>query len=210
MAGKTFLAFPAHAQPTILLIWQEAHYLNQCWPDSLMHICSTRGRWWRWFKEQWIYISDSYDHSKAATQQGPFIFSGKQALQRSQGINSNCVHFAGTVPGFTEKCLIYCKYHQTSNIRHLNRQLNCWSLTCGWSIACRRCSNYIFILDVTPGFNGSGKDSCKMRRETSKFWDLLCLILTDLMVHVHLQHFTITAIMWKLISLEWKNRSVYV
>ena len=22
-----------------------SHYLNQCWPDSLMHICGTRGRW---------------------------------------------------------------------------------------------------------------------------------------------------------------------
>ena len=28
---------------------------------------------------------------------------------------------------------------------HLSRQLNCWSLRCSWSIACRRCSNYIFI-----------------------------------------------------------------
>ena len=22
-----------------------SHYLNQCWPDSLTHICGTRGRW---------------------------------------------------------------------------------------------------------------------------------------------------------------------
>ena len=22
-----------------------SHYLNQCWPDSLMHTCDTRGRW---------------------------------------------------------------------------------------------------------------------------------------------------------------------
>ena len=39
----------------------------------------------------------------------------------------------------------------------------------------RRCSNYIFILDVTPGFNGLGKDNCKSRRETLSFgiwWDL--------------------------------------
>ena len=26
-------------------------------------------------------------------------------------------------------------------------QLNYWSLRCSWSIVCRRCSNYIFILD---------------------------------------------------------------
>ena len=39
----------------------------------------------------------------------------------------------------------------------------------GWSIAYRRCSNYIFILDLTPGFFGLGKDNCKTRRETFNF-----------------------------------------
>ena len=48
-----------------------------------------------------------------------------------------------------------------------------------WSIACRRCSNYIFILDWTPGFNGLGNDNCKTRRETCKFWDVVELILED-------------------------------
>ena len=72
-------------------------------------------------------------------------------------------------------------YHKTSNIRrtlakkkkkktHLSRQLNCWSLRCSWSIACRRCSNYILILDLTHGFNGLGKDNLKTRRE--KHWGL--------------------------------------
>ena len=51
----------------------------------------------------------------------------------------------------------------------VNRQPNCWSLRSSWSIAYRRCSNYIFILDITPGFNGLGKDNHKTRRETSKF-----------------------------------------
>ena len=37
----------------------------------------------------------------------------------------------------------------------------------------RRCSNYIFILNLTPGFNGSGKENCKMRQETFKFTDLV-------------------------------------
>ena len=45
----------------------------------------------------------------------------------------------------------------------------CWSLRCSWSIACRRCSNYIFILNLTPGFNKLHKDNCKTRRETFKF-----------------------------------------
>ena len=36
---------------------------------------------------------------------------------------------------------------------HFSRQLNCWSLRWSSSIACRRCSNYIFILHLTLGFN---------------------------------------------------------
>ena len=58
--------------------------------------------------------------------------------------------------------------------------LNCWSLRCSWSIACRRCSNYIFILNLTPGFNGLGKDNYKMRREALKFWNWVCLIFETL------------------------------
>ena len=38
-------------------------------------------------------------------------------------------------------------------------------------------ANYIFILDLAPGFNGLGKDNCKTRQETFKFWDLMRLIL---------------------------------
>ena len=48
--------------------------------------------------------------------------------------------------------------------------------------ACRRCSNYIFILDLTPGFNGLRKDNCKARREWVKFWDLVRVILRDFTV----------------------------
>ena len=42
---------------------------------------------------------------------------------------------------------------------------------------CRRCSNYIFSLDLTCGFNGLGKHNCKPRQETFKFRDLVDLIL---------------------------------
>ena len=57
------------------------------------------------------------------------------------------------------------------------RQLNCWSLRCSWSIACWRCSNYIFLLHLTLGFNILRKDNFKPRRETFKFCNLVCLIL---------------------------------
>ena len=38
-------------------------------------------------------------------------------------------------------------------------------------------ANYIFILDLTPGFNGLGKDNCKTRRELSRFYELVRRIL---------------------------------
>ena len=54
---------------------------------------------------------------------------------------------------------------------------NCLSLRCSWSIACRRCSNYILILDLTPSFNRLHSDNCKTRQETFKCRDLVRLIL---------------------------------
>ena len=52
-----------------------------------------------------------------------------------------------------------------------------WSLSCSWNIARRRCSNYIFVIDLTHGFNGLGKDKFKTRRETFNVRDLMLLIL---------------------------------
>ena len=48
------------------------------------------------------------------------------------------------------------------------------------SSACRRCSNYIFILNLTSGFNGLGIDNYKMRREAFMLWDLVRIILDNL------------------------------
>ena len=69
-------------------------------------------------------------------------------------------------------------YRKTSNISRIpSRQLKCRSLRCSRSIACRRCSNYIFILDLTSGFTGFAKDSRKTVREYFKCWVLVRLIL---------------------------------
>ena len=70
----------------------------------------------------------------------------------------------------------------THTVKSINKctsteKQNYWSLRCSWSIACRRCSNYIFIMDFTPAFNGSGKDNCKTRCETFKFYDFVHFIL---------------------------------
>ena len=89
----------------------------------------------------------------------------------------------------------YCAYTVKLYYKtYLCRHLNCWSLRCSWSIACRRCSNYIFILNWTHGFNRLGKDNCKTRGETFKFWDSGCLIWDTLRyIVVLLTHFSASA-----------------
>ena len=54
-------------------------------------------------------------------------------------------------------------YRQVSNIRG-TLVGNCWLLRCSWSIACRCCSNHIFILHLILGFNILCKDKCMPRR----------------------------------------------
>ena len=79
------------------------------------------------------------------------------------------------IPYFTTKAAIL-DYRQYKT--HFSRQLNCWSLRCSWSIACRRCSNYIFILHLTPGFNILRKGNCKSRQETFQF-GIWCTYIRD-------------------------------
>ena len=75
---------------------------------------------------------------------------------------------------------VYLRKHRPSNLYYksfLGRLYTCWSLRCSWSIACRRCFNYIFIVYFTPDFNGLGNDNWKPRRKTWKCGDLVSLIL---------------------------------
>ena len=85
-----------------------------------------------------------------------------------------------TIPGLFISA--FYTYRQVSNIRRtlVSNKIVDHSDVVFWSIACRRCSNYIFILDLTPGFIGLGKDNYKTRRETFKFGDLLRFILETL------------------------------
>ena len=66
-------------------------------------------------------------------------------------------------------------YRQTSNIERtlIGNKIVDYSNVIGASRVWR-CYNCILILDLTPGFNG--KDNCKMRWETFKFWDWVRLV----------------------------------
>ena len=66
----------------------------------------------------------------------------------------------------------YLEYHKTANIR---RNLIGNKTVDHSDVALIR-YNYIFILDSTHGFNGLGKDSCKMKREPFDFLDVMRLI----------------------------------
>ena len=60
---------------------------------------------------------------------------------------------------------------------HISRQWSCRSLRCSWNIVCRRCSNYIFILYLTHGFNRLTKTNTRRDVKQISFWDLVWLIL---------------------------------
>ena len=73
-------------------------------------------------------------------------------------------------------------YHQTPDVSRIsvgnNTTFRCsLSNADSWGIACRRCSNCIFVLDLTPCFTGLGRSTCKTRREAFKCWELVCLFL---------------------------------
>ena len=71
----------------------------------------------------------------------------------------------------TKKIQHTLKHSKTSNISRIlegNKIVDRTDV-----VACRPCSNYIFILDLTPGFNRLGQDNCKMRQEPSTVKSLI-------------------------------------
>ena len=88
-------------------------------------------------------------------------------------------HHHGQAMGYTyfiEDWNFY--YHKTSNISCtlVGNKIVDHSDVVG---ASRRCSNYIFILYLTPGFSGLGNNNCKTGQETFKFWDLVHLMIAN-------------------------------
>ena len=97
----------------------------------------------------------------------------QQYCQRKKfiGVSNHLIHTENTRAESTAPPIkyAYAFFYTTVNIwygTHLSRHLNYWSLRCSWSTACRRCSNYIFFLALTPGLIGLGKGNCEKRRET--------------------------------------------
>ena len=91
-------------------------------------------------------------------------------------------------------CGALLELQNTTHGQKPTRQPTCWSFRCSWSIACQCCSNYIFIFDLTPSFNGFGKDNCKMRPESLKFWNLL--------LHILIRGFTV-CFLWVIWGKNW-------
>ena len=66
-------------------------------------------------------------------------------------------------------------YGQTYDISHTlegNKTVDHWDAVGASPVGAAAAAFYI----LTPGFNGLGKDSCKTKRETYKFWDLVRLV----------------------------------
>ena len=69
---------------------------------------------------------------------------------------------------------VHMCYHLLSNCNN-SLQVKLFTLFFDWITIITL--NYIFILDLTPGFNGLSKDNCKTRQEKFKFWGLVRLVL---------------------------------
>ena len=63
------------------------------------------------------------------------------------------------------------------NCRGISENLIYYCMRIGWELSNIFAWVNIFILDLTSGFKGFGKDSRKTPRESFKCWDLVCLIL---------------------------------
>ena len=98
-------------------------------------------------------------------------------------------------------------------ISHLSRELKCWSLRCSWNIACRRSSKYIFILDLTPDFNGLGKVNCKSRPDTVSL-GICAPIIRSLTVRMYTSdlqgNFMLFTILWRIYRSLWTPTSMIV
>ena len=71
-------------------------------------------------------------------------------------------------------------YREVSNIRRTldsNKIVDHSDVVGAAPVACRRCSNYIFILDLAFSFIGLDKNNYKTRRATFEFGDLVRPIL---------------------------------
>ena len=86
-------------------------------------------------------------------------------------------------------CFTCVKSRQISNISCILVGNN-FFYQCSWTIACRRCSNFVCILILTPGFNGLGiyVENCnKMKREKFEFRDLDASYTRDFTVCVNVK-----------------------
>ena len=107
------------------------------------------------------------------------------------------LHLESTLPLIYSTIRSDNTYRQTSNISY-----TCWSLRCSRSIACRRCSNYFFIIDLTPDFNGLGKTTARRDEKHLRFllWCELYQRFDDTSIHPLMLNFCCPA--WFVLVLQ--------
>ena len=102
-----------------------------------------------------------------------------------------------------------CFPHVRPNFHSLWRALVSQPVVIWFCYQLISCSDYIFVLDLTPCFNGLGKDNCKTRRVKFKFGDLVRLILGVLwyITHTYQEHSCDNRMqhLWAVIP-RWRHR----
>ena len=104
---------------------------------------------------------------------------------------------------------ILLKYHETSNISHTlvgSKIVHHAAVVGALPIAAAPTTSSF----STPGFNGLGKNNCKMRQETFKFWDFVSYIRGLRVTKTEFNPCsTKHIILMKLVALIWINTRHY-
>ena len=95
-----------------------SHYLNQCWPDSLMYICGTRGRWLKQYSAH--ALKDTTSALNNQTTQGKEYsgFESRPDSRRSDGNKFNPV-FPQEILGQNHRLDVCVLTHQSIYITYL-------------------------------------------------------------------------------------------
>ena len=203
--SNSYPYFHGDLSTTWAIVWMSSRIMYQPWRVSL----------------QWCHMRAMVTRITDKSTVVPTLVTGGFSWQRTsnaKGVTMSCRGYINHLRALaltiwlknTEKPFIWLTLWPTSKFWYKSRISNiqtCWSLRCSWCIVYWHCSSYIFILHLTPGVNGFGKDNCKTRRETFKFFGFRCALyervdgaFNNVMPYIYIIY--VPPAMWRLFIFE--------
>ena len=119
----------------------------------------------------YVYISYMYIKSCNVIPKTPYLFHDSTTVSMAiiSAKNHGEVDFMRLLSKHTCMCPSYLISFTRSNNTVKPNIIDTFVGNVIVDRACRPCSNYTFILDLFPSFNGLERDNCKTRRESFTF-----------------------------------------